>query len=364
MQIKRDFIGMFDVLKGILMLLVVLVHQAGFSDRVVELHTAAVLQEMMRYGVVPMALFFIASGYTMRREEDVKGYVKRQARQLLLPYLLLMCVCAGLRGALFLAMGRFRIQEISTVVLGFLYGAVQSFELFGEIWVAEVGAAWVLPTLFFRGLFRQLLWRIKEDRRPTICLWLLVIAAVTFPETERFQIPWLLVQSCTALGYLEVGQQLRKRKALFRRLPVPFVLAAVVCWFLMHRYSSAQMHANNWAFWMLDYLTAAAFSVVLLRLYLRTGLAAARFTGLLSYIGRYSLYFLLVHGGEMVIIPWDMSLREPLRSLPVSGELLFWVLFLLRVAFALVGCAAIVRIQRYLAQNAALQRNLSKEDNK
>ena len=362
MRIKRDFIGMFDVMKGILMLLIVLVHQVSFSDTVMGSQTAAVLQNWMKYSVTTMALFFIVSGYGMRREEDLKAYVKRQARQLLLPYLILMFVCAGLRGLLFLALGQFRIQEVSTIVLGFLYGANRSFELFGEIWVSAVGAFWFLLALFFSGLFRQLLWRIRNPKVQTVVLWALVVGAVSFPPAERFQFPWCLVQSCTALGYLEVGRLLKERKLLFRKLHPAFVILAAALWVGMHWCSTAQMGANLWPFWMLDYFTAAAFSVVLLWLYLRTGLAAARFTGLLSYIGRYSLYFLWLHGTEMLVFPWDPTVRPLLLSLHLPGWVIFWSIFLIRVAFSLAGCAVISHIHGRLGQRAALRRSASKEE--
>ena len=245
-QIKRDFIGMFDVLKGILMLLIVLVHQVGFGDVVMNFRIAAVLDSVLRYNADIMALFFLVSGYTLRREADWRAFARRQARQLLAPYFVLMVVCTGLRVMLHLCQGGFRIQDISTVVLAFLYGAVQPFELFGKVWVAAVGAFWFLPTLFVSGLLRQLLWRIEDRTRQALCLWGLVVLGVSFPSVTQIQLPWFLVQSCTALGFLEIGQQLRQKKLLFQRLPAVFTWAALACWIVMHCCSGAQIAANIW----------------------------------------------------------------------------------------------------------------------
>lgn len=339
--IKRDFVGMFDVMKGILMLMVLMMHHIAFSRAALPFGMVDAMSQAARYSVTPIALFFMASGYTLRREENWRGYAKRQAKQLLAPYFAVMVICVGLRAIIALCLGRFRIQVISPVLLAFLYGSNTPFELFGEIWVTSVVAFWFLPVLFFSGVLRQLLWRIGNTRIQTLCLWGLVLAAVSFPSTDELQLPWFLIQSCTALGYLEIGRLLRQHKVLFRKLPAAFVLAATLLWLFLHRYSTAGVAANSWPFWMLDYLGGAAFGVVVLRLYIRSGFAAARYTGLLSYIGRYSLYFLCMHGMELIVLPWDVSVRRPLQELSIPSGVLFWGILLFRLLFVLAGCFVI-----------------------
>ena len=362
MGIKRDFIGMFDVMKGILMLMVLMIHHIAFNQAVLPSGMVDMLSQATRYGVTAIALFFMVSGYTLRREENWRGYARRQARQLLVPYFVMMVICVGLRAFFALCMGRFRIQVISPVALAFLYGSNTPFELFGEIWVTSVVAFWFLPVLFFGGVLRQLLWRIGNTALQALCLWGLVAAAVSFPSTDELQLPWFLVQSCTALGYLEIGRLLRQHKVLFRRLPLAFVLAATLLWLFLHRYSNAGVAANLWPFWMLDYLGGAAFGVVVLRLYIRSGFAAARYTGLLSYIGRYSLYFLCMHGMELIVLPWGASMRRPLLELSVPSGVLFWGILLLRLLFVLAGCLLIQRGKLWLQKKRMAGRPVKKRN--
>ena len=170
MGIKRDFIGMFDVMKGILMLVVLMIHHIAFNQAVLPSGMVDMLSQATRYGVTAIALFFMVSGYTLSREENWRGYAKRQARQLLVPYFVMMVICVGLRAFFALCMGRFRIQVISPVALAFLYGSNTPFELFGEIWVTSVVAFWFLPVLFFGGVLRQLLWRIGNTALQALCL--------------------------------------------------------------------------------------------------------------------------------------------------------------------------------------------------
>lgn len=347
MQIKRDFIGMFDVSKGVVMVLILLIHQVSFCHDVLPSIAADVLHFLFQYGAAVIALLFLMAGYSSRREANLSEYVKRQAKELLVPYFILMLICTFGRGLLFFCIGEFRIQEMTVVALAFLYGAETSFEFLGHVWIGSVGAFWFLGALFGASILRQLLWRIQNEKLQAICLWGLVLVGVSFPNTSQLQLPWFLVQSCTALGFLEAGRLLKKHKLLYRDYHPLAYLAATALWVLLHVYSQANIGSNKWSFWMLDYLGTILVSAVLLRLYLRSGLAVLPGTGLLAYIGRYSLYFLFLHGIEYIIIPWDVSLRPSLESLRLPGWIVLIVIAVLRLLFALGGCAVLTQIKNH-----------------
>ena len=354
MRIKRDFIGMFDGIKGILMLLIVLVHHVTFADAVESRGAADGLIYFFRYSVDMIALFFICAGYSAIPVKDLKTYVKRQGKLLLTPYFLVMVACVLLASVLTLCQGRFRVQEISTRVLAFLYGSVHPFELFGRVWVAAVVAMWFLPTLFWGNLLQQLFLRVSNRKLAQTCLWALVAAAVAFPSAQKLPVPWFLVQGCTALGFLEIGRLLKKSKLLFKPLNPWFLTAAVGLWAWLHWRSEANVASNFWSFWMLDYIGGAAFAVAALQLYLASGLAAARIMEPFAYIGRHSLYFLCIHGTELLAFPWVAELRPELLALPVPVGTAVWLLFLARVAVATMGCMILVRIQNHLLRKKRL----------
>ena len=356
MRIKRDFIGMFDGMKGILMLVIVLIHHVTFASAVEGGAVVDGLMYFFRYSVEIIALFFICAGYSAVPAKNFREYAEKQAKTLLIPYFLVMIACVLLVTVLFLCQGKFRIQEISTRVLAFLYGSMHPFELFGQIWVAPVVAMWFLPTLFWGNILQQLFLRITNRKLAQVCVWTLVAAAVAVPPAEELPIPWFLVQGCTALGFLEIGRLLKQYKLLFKK-PNPWALIAVtLLWVWLHWRSEANVGANIWKFWMLDYAGGAAFAAAVLQLYLASGLAAARIMEPFAYIGRHSLYFLCVHGTELLVFPWLAELRPDLLSLPLPMGAVICLLFLARVAVAVLGCMVLVRVRNYLRR-----KRLSKE---
>ena len=59
MKIKKDFIGMFDVLKGILMIAIITIHTLGFvNDTLPQDRAVSFCTELYRFGGVVVALFF------------------------------------------------------------------------------------------------------------------------------------------------------------------------------------------------------------------------------------------------------------------------------------------------------------------
>lgn len=340
---KKDFIGMFDVLKGILMLLVVFAHHLHMMDVLsgsASVHHAA--EELLRYQAVPMAMFFMITGYDFHPARKIKTYVRRQAKFLLLPYLLTVLAAAAVRLLAGLFLEGFVYQRATVIIAGGLYGCTRNTELFG-ISATSVIALWFLPTLFFGGLIYQLLWKLKNQKLRIFLVWGLTVAAVSFPDVDRIQVPWFLVQSCASLGFLETGRILKKHKYLYRKLSPVFAAAATGLFCFGALFSASNVGDNIWRYWMLDYATCVGFSVVLLRLYIKSGIAEARHTAVLEFFGRYSLYVLCLHGFEMLAFPWyDLG---DLRGLGVPAMVGWTVLlYLARLLFIAGGCIVISRL--------------------
>ena len=353
MKVKRDFLGMYDAAKGVLMLLVTLAHTNGFVGQMNGRTDGGGLFKIDT--LLPICLFFLIAGYSFRLERDWKAYLKRQAKDLLLPYFLVPVAAALFRAALYAAAGQ-PVSGVSGILLGFLWGACQPMELFGCT-LDTVGALWFLPALFFGGLLHQALLRLPSVKIRRALLWGVVLAAACIPSETAVRLPWFLAQSCTCLGYLELGRLLKKTKAFYRPLPVAVqvamgVLAACLL-AVFHRYSGASLWANVWTFGALDYFGSALAAAVLLRFYLQSGLAAARLTQPLATVGRYSLYFLAWHGFELVALPWGGAAAALFASsgLPDWGILL--LLWAARSAAAMAGCAATARAAAWMAARRA-----------
>lgn len=344
MRVKRDFIGMFDVAKGMLMIFVLLVHHISFLQLCV---LSGTVQGFRPNDLVPIGLFFVIAGYNFCPRKNLKSYFKKQARQFLIPYFLVMIVVIVGNCLLALAAGTLRIQTVSPIILGFLYGSIQPFEMPHMAWVGGVVAMWFLPTMFWAMLFHQLLYKLQRTWVRECCIWGLTALAVTFPDVHRVQVPWFLVQSCAALGFLETGHLLKTYKLLYRKAHLVMILLAVAAWVVVYIYSKVNVASNVWEHWMADYVVGVFVASVLLWLYLRIGVATAPGTQLLSHIGRNSMLFLCVHGAELLIVPWDESMGMHLAAMGLPKGVIIWGSFLFRLAADLVLAALIARTMAF-----------------
>ena len=353
MRIKRDFIGMFDVFKGILLLLVTLAHTSGFVGLVEGRTDGGGIVRI--YGLMPIAAFFMISGYSFRRERSWTGYLKRQVKSLLIPYFMVPVIAILFRLVLYTVMGREVLDWIIGTILGFLWGATQPMELLG-LPVATVGAMWFLPTLFLGGVLHQAVMRVANDKGRCLLLWSIVLAGACVPSQVAIRLPWFLTQSCTCLGYLELGRLIKAHKLLHVRVRPVIAAVAVGAAALLAVFfqtgSDASLWANIWTYGALDYFGSALIAVVLFRLYLRTGLAAAKLAQPLAYIGRYSLYFLTLHGLELVALPWGNDAAALFSMSGLSGWGLLLLIWSARSVAALLGCAVINRIQSCIRRHA------------
>ncbi len=342
---KRDYIGMFDVLKGILMIMVIFAHHLHMIDVLTGSERLDLIaQNLLRYQVVPIALFFIITGYDFHPARSLKMYIRRQARLLLVPYGISVIAAAMLNLLTGALIRDLYPQRATVIIAGGLFGCVRNMEIFG-ISAVSVIALWFLPTMFLGGIIFQLIFLIKNEKLRTVLIWLVTITAVSFPDVERMQAPWFIVQSCASLGFLETGRLLKKRKQLYKPLGTVFCITSVVLFIWGSVFSEANVGDNIYRYWMLDYITGIVVSVMLLRAYVISGFAEIEFPGIsfLEYIGRYSLYILCVHGVEMLALPWYET--GDLRSYTLGTAILIGiVLYVLRILLIVVICEALNRL--------------------
>ncbi len=349
MEIKRDYVGMFDVLKGILLLLIVLVHHYSFINGGMRpLVTDAPGARLFGWSGLSMGLFFVIAGYQYRPAGNGKEYAKRQFRQLIVPYFTAVALAAVLRLLeYYLATGKIRIQEMSTLIAGGLYGAIQNMEI-GGIWAYSIQAFWFLPTFFFSSLFFQWIQKIQNRKAAVICIWSLTAIAIYLPDAWHFQFPWFLVQSCAVLGFMEVGRLLKSRRILYGKLPLGFITCALFLYVGCHLFSEANIASNIWKAGVLDYAAACGMAVVVLRAYLKTGIGEKRYLDVFGYIGMYSMLFFLVHGMGLLVVPWEAPLGEKIMQNRIFYGRPLWFagscIYLARVLGILLGCYGMGRI--------------------
>lgn len=341
MKVKKDFIGMFDVLKGGLMLLIIAMHTIDFTNSVFPGNEfVAGGAWLFKVCGATMAMFFIFAGYNFRPAADIGKYIKKQARQFLLPYAIVIVLAAAATALRGILCGDFTIGSVSSIILGGLFGSAGSIRLFDRVWLGSVVALWFLLAFFFSGVLYNLIWRLKNPKMRIALIWVLTALAVAVPKNIAFMCPWTLVQSCAVLGFMEIGRLLKKYKLLYKKFHPIFVIAALALWAVMHIYSHASVGINEYRFLWLDYIAAAAAAVVFIKAYLASGAAVCDALAPLEYVGRYSMWFFCIHSFELLAFPWDER-AAALFPADVSPVWVFVISFVLRTAFAVLACMGI-----------------------
>lgn len=341
MKIKKDFIGMFDVLKGVLMILIITVHTLGFTNDVFP--GSAFVRGglwLFKYGAALVGMFFVFAGYGFRPSADGKKFVKKQAKQFLVPYAVVIVLSSAAITVRDMLLGRFSVGSVSSVVLGGLFGSVGSLHLFGRVWLGGIVALWFLLTFFFGSVIYNFTFRLKNEKARCTLVWLLTALAVAVPKDVAALCPWTLVQSCASLGFMEVGRLLKKQKVFYKKLNPVFAVCALALWAVMHTYSRSSVGINEYRFLHIDYICAVMAAVVFIKAYLASGAAVCDALAPLEYVGRYSLWFFCIHSFELLAFPWN----ETAASLFPVGISPVWVFIIsdaLRIAFAVLVCMGI-----------------------
>lgn len=362
-MIKRDYIGMFDVLKGFLLFGIVFAHHYSFlNGGLREFIPDAPGARFCEWSALEIGLFFVIAGYQYHSAKSISFYIRKQASQLIVPYFAALTLVAVLKFLLhYAAVGEIRIQEISTILGGACYGAIQNTEILG-VWIYSIQAFWFLPTFFLGNLFFQILNRLPE-RCAAACILILTVAAVYMPDAYHFQLPWFLVQSCGALGFMELGYFLKKRRILYQKIPAWFMVGTLCLYVGCHLFSSANVASNIWRAGIIDYAAACGMSVIVLRLYLKWGIGEWSCLSLLEYVGMYSSLFFLVHGIGLLVIPWEAPLGEKIMSLGLFAGRPVWiagtVLYLVRCLGIFCGCLGLNRLLK-IRHKIKLKRSITR----
>ena len=166
-------------------------------------------------------LFFLVSGYFAKTyhtdNDDFKGFVSRNAKQLLIPYLVLACFSALYALVLSFMQGDFRILVRDMIRYFIAMDKTWDNTLFDQ-WVTP---AWFLPALFWARLFFWELSRTGKWFLP-LCAVLSISMILIHPYVPT---PLCLGRGVEALVFMALGRAYRQY-----RCPLWIKVVAIGCW--------------------------------------------------------------------------------------------------------------------------------------
>ena len=327
-------IGMFDMLKGMGMITIVLAHTAELYPMQISggLSLTAFFPFISREAL--MAAFFSASGYGFHKR-SIGKCIQQQLRALLKPYCI-TAVCTSLLHLLchYMAFHYFpsSVTETLKVAGGFLLGLPHTTTYAGQQFFST-GPMWYLLSLLIG--FMLLGWG-------TTLVW---------------ELPFSLSQGAVIVPYLYIGYLAKKNRWLDKPLPrrTLYILlggTALTAVGALLAQSTDCISMGEWTLGPLSILLDAATGFLFIRLFMRLN----RFTGPIAQglqaIGRNSLNIFCIHTVELIAIPWYLFAAH-FTDHPLRGMLLQNV-----IAFTSIGlvCALLNLRRSWIVKASAARR--------
>lgn len=316
---------MFDMLKGLGMILVVVLHTLSWT--IEENMFAHYSLNFIRVFLMPM--FFMISGFWLKEKAFITGYVDSK-KQLLKPYgyavgviLLISLIHRGLKGA---------FAEWYQV---FLYPFLLGYS--GEN--SRMSALWFFVALYFGWCLFYLTGGIKDEKiRTGVFVLTGTIGGILLP----FHLPFQICQGLIASSFVYAGYVVKKKKMLTLVLRWYSIVLMVLMWAAATFLCSMNpaMYDMKAGIFSIAGSIAATFLVLYYGVLLNH--FENRLTDLIRMVGRYTNIILCVHSVELAVVPWDV-MYGLIGDRPLIR---FTVVLILRVIFLVVTCSGINLIKR------------------
>lgn len=327
----NNSLGMFDLAKGIGMILVLLFHSMGLFDstqgRMLTGYATSLPHAFLSNGLMPA--FFIVNGYSFKKKEIKKNFVS-MSKLLLLPYLYV----AGIVSIISLSKSVVNGTSVKDCLLQYTLPFLTD--------ATRIGPMWFLLALYFGTLIFNI---IMQHKNKLVHLgFVFVIYIIGIIVLDFKWIPYAFSVSFTAVGYIYLGYLIKKSNLLIKadlKVKIGTTLCAFIIIFLAVTYNYIDKVPD------LFYIFDEQIIKLLCGVILFSGtLWLNRFRGNISnkirLIGRYSFWIFCIHSIEYICIPWENLTK-------IFGQntyLVISVVMILRLIICGLGCYLLYAIKR------------------
>lgn len=326
-----------DNAKGVAILLVIIGHCSGGLAGLWDLGFV--------YGI-HLVMFWLLSGYTLKKKEVTREFVNQKFCRLMIPY---FYTCMAITATdIFNSWYINRDCSIITFtnILGkdllrsfFASGASTTF---GTIDLGvRIGAIWFLPAMFFAVILFQFLLNYDPDDR-YLGVYCGIIAFVGYLSARFIWLPFSIQSGMMACFFIWIGYQIKKQKILNGLKWHHYVIAQLI---LLLGIFGGYCDIAFVVAYIADIIISIPVGLagcLLIYLFSKTGLMG----NVLGYIGRNSLVILCTHlyALETIGVYFDHVLDE----FSLSGNYKVWMVILLNIVFAVFTAFCIDMIKRWL----------------
>lgn len=312
----------FDIAKGFSMICIILGHLGigRVNSFVFTFH-------------VP--IFFLISGYFLSDKLTVGEFMKKRAKQLILPYMLTcFFIIAGvtLRDILVThGMGNV-IEDIKTWLIATIYGS-GSLEYSTPFYMKQIGALWFLLAMFFAMVIVRFFMQFQYGY-----IGILITAYVGYKTTDMVWLPFSVQAGMTAALFVYFGMLARKYQILEQEFHPAIKSGLAVIWLICTIYAGRlYMVRNYYENGLLDIVGALAGSYLVIMVARTVEKNTEGIAGILRYYGSNSLILLCFHVFELCVIDWGWVWRLFGDRLQVSYVSNIIILVLFKLVFCTAG---------------------------
>ncbi|MCR5557039.1 MAG: acyltransferase [Butyrivibrio sp.] len=362
----KNTLGMFDLLKGVMMILMIMAHTYGLFDVLytyINTEDSATAQNpvvlflillFMAFGEASMPVLFVISGYGFRKT-TFKKTVDKQFKTLIIPYLITMCVTCVMHFVIYFLLfrpgGRETTVQTLKLFLSFLFGFSTETNYFG-IHLGVCGPVWFLLALFIGNvIFNELLNRFEGIK---LLIAASAVSLIGWLLSLGSPIPWAISQGLVAVLFLCLGYMAKKYKIFTSgknpALRAIVVLTIVVSSFIMKAFAGEfNMALNAYSWGPVSIVVGGLFSCVSVYLFLYLNRFKGKISEFIRKIGRLSLYVLCIHAIEMmsmgVYVQYDL-----INNWQGNRRVACWLVFAARFAIVMVGTFGFVQVKDFIAK--------------
>ncbi len=299
---SKSRIGSVDIAKGIAMICIFLGH----------IRIKAVNPFVYSFHI---PLFLLVTGYFISTKSSVKEFSLKRLKNIMIPYAVTCAVIILLAGLLGLRGGT-ALADIKKWALASVYGSGTTYQ--EPFWMPMIGPLWYLPASCLAAILFRCTLNLPDKWRPFVVIALFVAGYVS--STHLFWFPMSVQAGFCCVLFLYVGWLFRQNQERIQSLrpevKIASVLAGALIWVsFIRNFDGLYVVRNFYGKTVLNiFCSVCGCGVVVLASYFLDKKTKI-ISGLLRYIGRYSLLVMCVHSIEQNLIKWD-QVFAPFFTLP------------------------------------------------
>lgn len=303
----RNHVGMFDLTKGILMVLIILQHCINdyfplmLYDSYESVGIKVILSPLclLRYGAVPM--LFMICGYGMRKQ-SVRKSVKKNLQMFIVPYLGVVIAVTVIALVKHMIAGGSLWSRLFYQVLPFVFCVNTGRWIFNGH-MEQIGPVWFFFVYTFGAIYVNLVLQEKEKWLQVCILGISAMFALLF---VNIPLPFCIQQIFICAGLMYTGMQLKKYHIIFKEVPIYImVMIFLLCCVGTVCGGWAEFANNIYGLGAIDLIIAYIAGVVLLCLFQKMNILQGNLADRLRWIGRHMMWFCCFHTITYVTIPWE-----------------------------------------------------------